>query len=87
MDEKSKKQLQQRLAATLSEDKDQIFINNCKMTVDFLDQVLSNYMLIGYDLDNAPFVICNNKNQKDADALKTLLTKVVMGQDLNIKKL
>ena len=87
MDEKSKKQLQQRLAATLSEDKDQIFINNCKMTADFLDQVLSNYMLIGYDLDNAPFVICNNKNQKDADALKTLLTKVVMGQDLIIKTL
>lgn len=87
MDEKSKKQLQQRLAATLSEDKDQIFINNCKMTADFLDQVLSNYMLIGYDLDNAPFVICNNKNQKDADALKTLLAKVITGQDLNIKKL
>lgn len=87
MDEKSKKQLQQRLAATFSEDKDQMFINNCKMTADFLDQVLSNYMLIGYDLDNAPFVICNNKNQKDADALKTLLTRVMMGQDLNIKKL
>ena len=87
MDEKSKKQLQQRLAATFSEDKDQMFINNCKMTADFLDQVLSNYMLIGYDLDNTPFVICNNKNQKDADALKTLLTRVMMGQDLNIKKL
>jgi len=57
------------------------------MTVDFLDQVLSNYILIGYDLDNTPFVICNNKTQKDADALKTLIAKVISGQDLNIKKI
>lgn len=87
MDEKSRKELQQRIASAFLEEPESQFVKNCKMTADFLDQVLSNYMVIGYDLDNAPFVICNNKSQKDADALKTLLTKVVMGQDLNIKKL
>lgn len=87
MDEKSRKELQQRLTAALLEEQDSVFAKNCKMTVDFLDQVLSNYMVIGYDLDNIPFVISNNKTQKDADALKTLIAKVITGQDLNIKKL
>ena len=87
MDEKSRKELQQRLTAAMLEEQDSAFAKNCKMTVDFLDQVLSNYMVIGYDLDNIPFVISNNKTQKDADALKTLIAKVITGQDLNIKKL
>jgi hypothetical protein len=87
MDEKSRKELQKRLTTALQEEPDNEFNRNCKMTVDFLDQVLSNYMVIGYDLNNVPFVICNNRTQKDADALKTLLTKVLMGQDLNIKKI
>jgi hypothetical protein len=87
MDEKSRKELQKRLTTALLEEPDSEFNRNCKMTVDFLDQVLSNYMVIGYDLNNVPFVICNNRTQKDADALKTLLTKVLMGQDLNIKKI
>jgi hypothetical protein len=87
MDEKSRKELHQRLTEALLEEQDSAFSKNCKMTVDFLDQVLSNYMVIGYDLDNTPFVICNNKTQKDADALKTLIAKVITGQDLNIKKL
>jgi hypothetical protein len=87
MDEKSRKELQKRLTTALQEEPDSEFSKNCKMTVDFLDQVLSNYMVIGYDLNNAPFVICNNRSQKDADALKTLITKVMMGQDLNIKKI
>ena len=87
MDEKSRKELQQRLTAALLEEQDSVFVKNCKMTVDFLNQVLSNYMVIGYDLDNIPFVISNNKTQKDADALKTLIAKVITGQDLNIKKL
>jgi len=86
MDEKSRKELQKRLAAALQEDEDSPFFKNCKLTVDFLDQVLSNYIVIGYDLDNMPFVVCKNKTQKDADALKTLITKVMMGQDLNVKK-
>jgi hypothetical protein len=87
MDEKSRKELQKRLTTALQEEPDSEFVKNCKMTVDFLDQVLSNYMVIGYDLNNAPFVICNNRTQKDSDALKTLITKVMMGQDLNIKKI
>jgi hypothetical protein len=87
MDEKSRKELQKRLTTALQEEPDSEFNRNCKMTVDFLDQVLSNYMVIGYDLNNVPFVICNNRTQKDADALKTLITKVIMGQDLNIKKI
>jgi|688.fasta_scaffold404425_2 hypothetical protein len=87
MDEKSRKELQKRLTTALQEEPDSEFNRNCKMTVDFLDQVLSNYMVIGYDLNNVPFVICNNRTQKDADALKTLITKVMMGQDLNIKKI
>jgi hypothetical protein len=86
MDEKSRKELQQRLAAALQEESEDGFTKTCKMTADFLDQVLSNYMVIGYDLDNVPFVICKNKTQKDADALKTLITKVMMGQDLTVKK-
>ena len=57
------------------------------MTVDFLEQVLSNYIVIGYDLDNIPFVISSNKTQKDADALKTLIAKVITGQDLNTKRM
>ena len=87
MDEKSRKELQKRLTTALQEEPDSEFNRNCKMTVDFLDQVLSNYMVIGYDLNNVPFVICNNRTQKDADALKTLITKVMMGQHLNIKKI
>lgn len=86
MDEKSRKELQKRLTAALEEEENGPFLKNCKMTVDFLDQVLSNYMVIGYDLEDMPFVVCKNKTQKDADALKTLITKVMMGQDLNVKK-
>ena len=86
MDDKTKRELQKRIAEAFTEEPDSPFAKNCKMTVDFLDQVLSNYILIGYDLDNTPFVICNNKTQKDADALKTLIAKVISGQDLNIKK-
>ena len=86
MDDKTRRELQKKLASVF-EEPDNKLIANCKMTADFLDQVLSNYIVIGYDLDNVPFVLCNNKNQKDADALKTLLAKVVMGQDLNVKKI
>ena len=60
MDEKSRKELQQRIASAFLEEPDSTFTKNCKMTVDFLDQVLSNYMVIGYDLDNVPFVISLN---------------------------
>ena len=86
MDEKSQRELQKRLAEAFLEEENAPLMKNCRMTVDFLDQILSNYIVIGYDLDNTPFVVCHNKSQKDADALKTLLTKVMMGQDLNVKK-
>lgn len=86
MDEKTKRELHQRLNEFI-EEPDTQFMKNCKMTVDFLDQVLSNYIVIGYDLDNTPFVVSHNKTSKDADALKTLITKVITGQDLNVKKM
>jgi len=87
MDEKSQRELQKRLTEALIEDENTPFMKSCKMTAEFLDQVLSNYIVIGYDLDNVPFVLSHNKNQKDADALKTLLAKVVTGQDLNVRKM
>ena len=71
----------------LPEDVEAFSLKNYKMTVDFLEQVLSNYIVIGYDLDNVPFVISSNKTQKDADALKTLIAKVITGQDLNTKRM
>lgn len=87
MDEQTSREFKKKLAAVIQEDYDSKLVKNCKMTADFLDQILSNYIVIGYDLDNAPFVMCSNKTQKDADALKTIMAKVVMGQDLNVKKI
>lgn len=55
-----------------------------RMCVDFLDQLLSNYMVIGFDLDNEPFVLGKNNNPKDCEALRSLIHKVVTGgHDLN----
>jgi len=87
MEEKSRKKLQKHIESSLPEDVEAFSLKNYKMTVDFLEQVLSNYIVIGYDLDNIPFVISSNKTQKDADALKTLIAKVITGQDLNTKRM
>ena len=87
MDEKPRKKLQKHITTSLPEDVEAVGLKNYKMTVDFLEQVLSNYIVIGYDLDNVPFVISSNKTQKDADALKTLIAKVITGQDLNTKRM
>ncbi len=87
MDEALRKKLQKKLESSLPEDVETIGLKNYKMTVDFLGQVLSNYIVIGYDLDNIPFVISSNRTQKDADALKTLIAKVITGQDLNTKRM
>lgn len=88
MDEETKRELQSRLNALLAETPDKDFTSKYVQTNDFLSQVLSNFIVIGYDLDNNPFVLGNNKTPKDADALRTLIQKVMMGgSDLNIKKL
>ena len=87
MDETSRKKLQKHITTSLPEDTQGFSLKNYKMTVDFLEQVLSNYIVIGYDLDNIPFVISSNRTQKDADALKTLIAKVITGQDLNTKRM
>jgi len=88
MDEETKRELQDRLNALLSAEPDKDYISKYAQTNDFLSQVLSNFIVIGYDLENNPFVLGNNRTPKDADALRTLVQKVMMGgADLNIKKL
>ena len=87
MEEKSRKKLQKHIESSLPEDVEAFSLKNYKMTVDFIEQELTNYIVIGYDLDNIPFVISSNKTQKDADALKTLIAKVITGQDLNTKRM
>lgn len=87
MDEQTKRELQDRISSLLAAESDKDFISKYAQTNDFLSQVLSNYIVIGYDLENNPFVLGNNKTPKDADALRTLVQKVMMGgADLNIKK-
>lgn len=44
---------------------------------DFVDQFLSNYLILGFDLDNKPFIIAKNNNAKDDHSLKYLATNFI----------
>lgn len=87
MDEQTKREIQRKLTEEFLNDKDNPQAVRIKMTVDFLDQLLTNYIVIGYDFENQPFIVGHNKTPKDCDALKNLVHKVVTGQDLNMMRL
>jgi len=50
-----------------------------------INQFLSNYIVIGFDLHGRPFMVAKNDTVKDDYALRTLATKFI-NQDWQSKK-
>lgn len=44
---------------------------------NIIDQYLSNYLVVGFDLENKPFIIAKNSDVKDDHALRFLATNFI----------